>query len=930
MDINETIPAVHGTSGAAKIPPFKMPEVLHDTFSGETAQRILGFFPQILNPKQRLALPWEYPKGRRKKVWFEKQGYSISPVSRVRGRLFWEQLFANACSMPFVPEPNPGSGKGESNISQTMKLRTNQPVKRPLQGSRSLETIIQVWPSFQTEQHALNPAVLYPWRQTRGPLASAGLLRVKRDWIIPPIRVLENSKVIPEKLVQIKSDKVSKGEVIYKLEGPGVNQEPKDLFEIDEKTGWIKSKMPLDREKFSSFTLKAFALSPSGERLESPTTIEIYVLDQNDNRPNFTKPLFVGSVPEFAAPGTSVMRVKAEDKDDPMTDNAALTYSIVKQESIPPNKAEKNMFGIRETTGEIYTLEGIDREEIKAFKLTLQVADMSGMGLTNTGHATINITDINNHGPKFSPDSYKFFTVENTLTEAIGRVNVTDGDEHGGRNWKVQYQVTEGDPNSHFSITTDPVTNQGILSVIKPLDYEAKQEHELVLTVLNLVPLEGMSLDSPFSTATVTIVVWNENEAPRFYADPIVVDVPESIVPGTIIVQNIAHDPDNARLRFEISYDPEKWLAINRDTGEVTAKQAFNIRSPHVQNNKYRAMIKVSDTDIDGISTAGTLEISLIETNDHSPQLVPLSATMCSNREPAGVVLSAVDEDMPPHSVPFTFDMPITMPNWTITQINGSHAFLQHLVDIESGDFFLPIKVSDSGSPQLGSFSYINITVCPCDAHGECKAISAAIFASRVGISFIALIVIMSCIALFFLLLLLAVAVGACKRHHMKKGGGLLVGVSDDDIRDNVFNYDEQGGGEEDENVFNIDLLRNPSDVVPSPSPYASPVTGMPRGRQPLRKDTPHNLPSPTYPRRPPADPTDIEDFINDGLEAADHDPNVPPYDTALIYDYEGDGSLAGSLSTLASASSDGDQDYDYLNDWGPRFKKLANMYDPR
>lgn len=49
--------------------------------------------------------------------------------------------------------------------------------------------------------------------------------------------------------------------------------------------------------------LKAFALSPSGERLESPTTIEIYVLDQNDNRPNFTKPMFEGSVPEFAAPG---------------------------------------------------------------------------------------------------------------------------------------------------------------------------------------------------------------------------------------------------------------------------------------------------------------------------------------------------------------------------------------------------------------------------------------------------------------------------------------------------------------------------------------------------------------------------------------------------------------------------------------------------
>lgn len=33
----------------------------------------------------------------------------------------------------------------------------------------------------------------------------------------------------------------------------------------------------------------------------------------------------------------------------------------------------------------------------------------------------------------------------------------------------------------------------------------------------------------------------------------------------------------------------------------------------------------------------------------------------------------------------------------------------------------------------------------------------------------------------------------------MKRDGGLLVGASDEDIRDNVFHYDEQGGGEEDE-----------------------------------------------------------------------------------------------------------------------------------
>ena len=48
------------------------------------------------------------------------------------------------------------------------------------------------------------------------------------------------------------------------------------------------------------------------------------------------------------------------------------------------------------------------------------------------------------------------------------------------------------------------------------------------------------------------------------------------------------------------------------------------------------------------------------------------------------------------------------------------------------------------------------------------------------------------------MLLLLALTVWSCRKRPVRKEG-LLVGESDDDIRDNVVNYDEQGGGEEDE-----------------------------------------------------------------------------------------------------------------------------------
>ena len=86
------------------------------------------------------------------------------------------------------------------------------------------------------------------------------------------------------------------------------------------------------------------------------------------------------------------------------------------------------------------------------------------------------------------------------------------------------------------------------------------------------------------------------------------------------------------------------------------------------------------------------------------------------------------------------------------------------------------------------------------------------------------------------------------------------------------------------------------------------------------------------YPIRPGlghtgANSVDVDDFIKTRIAEADCDPTAPPYDSIQIYGYEGRGSLAGSLSSLESVTTESDLDYDYLQSWGPRFKKLADLY---
>jgi len=149
--------------------------------------------------------------------------------------------------------------------------------------------------------------------------------------------------------------------------------------------------------------------------------------------------------------------------------------------------------------------------------------------------------------------------------------------------------------------------------------------------------------------------------------------------------------------------------------------------------------------------------------------------------------------------------------------------------------------------------------------------------------------------------------------------------ISKEDVRDNVVSYNDEGGGEEDTQAFDIGALRHPESAA-----TAALDDSAKQRRDIMPTDSllyPHGCHGANGPLCLVRDNADVREFIIQRVLENDCSPTAPPYDSLATYAYEGAGSVAESLSSLGSVSSDGKQDYHYLSTWGPRFRKLADLY---
>ncbi|XP_075441546.1 cadherin-7 isoform X2 [Ascaphus truei] len=448
------------------------------------------------------------------------------------------------------------------------------------------------------------------------------------------------------------------------------------------------------------------------------------------------------------------------------------------------------------------------------------------------------------------------------------------------------------------------------------LDYESKTSYTLRIEAANKHVDNRFLSVGPFKdTTTVKIIVEDVDEPPEFSSRFYSMVESEAAKVGTSIGTVLAHDPDasNSPVRYSIdrNTDLERFFNIDANSGLITIAKPLDRETNAVHNITVLAIENQNPAQIG----KGFVGISILDINDNAPEFaMEYETNVCENSPPGQVIqkISAVDKDEPSSGHWFYFSLPSEATNninFTLQDNKDNTASLltrrNGFRRQEQSVFYLPIVIVDSGSPSLSSTNTLTIRVCDCDADGVAQTCNAEAYILPAGLSTGALIAILACVLTLLVLVLLIVTMRRRKKEP-------FIFDEERDIRENIVRYDDEGGGEEDTEAFDMAALRNLNII---------------RDNKTRRDVTPEIqlLSRPSFKSAP--DNVIFREFIWERLKEADVDPCAPPYDSLQTYAFEGNGSVAESLSSLESISSNSEQNYDYLSDWGPRFKRLADMY---
>ncbi|XP_056238417.1 protocadherin alpha-8-like [Seriola aureovittata] len=385
----------------------------------------------------------------------------------------------------------------------------------------------------------------------------------------------------------------------------------------EDKIPFLVLQRHLDREQETNHSLILTAIDGGTPPKSENLNITIKVLDNNDNRPTFSKEVYSVMLQENVALDTIVIKVQATDLDEGT--NGDVEYAF----GGDMNSKVLELFSLDRNTGEIRVNGQIDYETADVFKLDVQASDKGQPPMTTDCRVLIKIQDINDNKPEIEVTSISNMVPEDSKHgTVISLISVTDVDS--GLNGKVICSLTENVP---FELKPSFKENMYSLVTKEILDRETVSYYDISITATDC----GEPPLSTFKTLSIQVSDVNDN-IPEFSHSPLELYLIENNAPGTSIFSVNAFDKDlneNAAVSYSIirgeggHNDMASFLNINSEYGHISALKSFDFETLKT----FQFKVVASDSGTPSLSSNVTVNVFILDQNDNAPVILyPLSS----------------------------------------------------------------------------------------------------------------------------------------------------------------------------------------------------------------------------------------------------------------------------------------------------------------
>ncbi|TWW76932.1 Protocadherin-16 Cadherin-19 [Takifugu flavidus] len=486
-------------------------------------------------------------------------------------------------------------------------------------------------------------------------------------------------------------------------EGTGVSTD----LHIDESTGIIETAKVLDREVRDRYNF--IAVTMTGVTVE----VTIKVNDINDHAPKFPRKKATFRIPEQTAIGTRFPLEPAVDADQGQltTQGYLIKDGNVGQAFTLETRRGSN--GVLYLDLVVNTI--LDREKRSTYTLSLEAFDGGSPKRTDEMTLDITVQDINDNAPVFNQSRYHAIISENLQPGSnILQVFATDDDE--GDNGKVLYEINrrQSDPDHYFLV--DP--QSGVITLNKPLDFEMRRVHELVVQAQDNATQPEVSnafvtihvRDYNDNQPTMTIIFLSEDGSPR---------VSEGAQPGQYVARISVTDPDYgeyANVNVSLEGGDGKFALTTKDN--IIYLICVDRILDREERDTYELRVMATDSGTPPLRAESSFIIQVTDVNDNPPlfdqpvyrQVIPevvfpgsfvLQVTARDkDHGPNGDISYSLFQDQGAYNKWFSID--------SVTGIITTHSQLDYEKNPNPS---ITVVATDGGKPPLSSTAVVNIVL---------------------------------------------------------------------------------------------------------------------------------------------------------------------------------------------------------------------------